>query len=136
MKNASVRVVFGSIALALGGMPAGASAAEIKGLATIALQSVMEDLAPRFEKASGHKVSITFGLGVPLAKRVQEGEAADLLLGPRGSVDGLIKAGRLEPGSDSNLARSRVGVAVRKGAPKPDISTPEALKRALVAAKS
>src|SRR5438552_18896415 len=55
MKNASVRVVFGSIALALGGMPAGASAAEIKGLATIALQSVMEDLAPRFEKASGHK---------------------------------------------------------------------------------
>src|SRR5439155_13080682 len=110
MKNASVRVVFGSIVLALGGMPAGASAVEIKALATIALQSVMEDLAPRFEKASGHKVSITFGLGVPLAKRVQEGEAADLLLGPRGSVDGLIKAGRLEPGSDSNLARSRVGV--------------------------
>ena len=83
MKNTSVRVVFGSIALALGGMPAGASAAEIKGLATIALQSVMEDLAPRFEKASGHKVSITFGLGVAMVKRVQEGEAADLLLAPR-----------------------------------------------------
>jgi len=136
MKNVTAPAVFSVIVLALGGMPAGASAAEIKALATIALQSVMEDLAPRFEKASGHKVSITFGLGVPLAKRVQEGEAVDLLLGPRGSIDGLIKAGRLEPGSDINLARSSVGVAVRKGAPKPDISTPEALKRALIAAKS
>ncbi len=136
MKNVTAPAVFAVIVLALGGMPAGASAAEIKALATIALQSVMEDLAPRFEKASGHKVTITFGLGVPLAKRVQDGEAADLLLGPRGSIDGLIKAGRLEPGSDINLARSGVGVAVRKGAPKPDISTPEALKRALIAAKS
>src|SRR5258708_40187979 len=103
MKNATVRVVFTVIALALGGTPAGASAAEIKALATIALQGVMEDLAPRFEKASGHKVSITFGLGVPLAKRVQDGEAADLLLGPRGSIEGLIKTGRLEPGSDITL---------------------------------
>ena len=60
----------------------------------------------------------------------------DLLVGPRGSIDGLIKAGKLQPGSDINLARSSVGVAVRKGTPKPDISTPEALKRALLAAKS
>src|SRR5258708_12839545 len=103
MKNATVRVVFTVIALALGGVPAGASAAEIKVLATIALQSVMEDLAPRFEKASGHKVSIAFGLGVPLAKRVQEAEAADLLLAPRGSTDGLIKPGTLEPASHINL---------------------------------
>ena len=136
MKNASVRVVFGCIALALGGMPAGASAAEIKALATIALQSAMEDLAPRFEKASGHKVTITFGLGVAMVKRVQDGEAADLLLTPRSGIDGLIKAGKVEPGSDISLARSSVGVAVRKGAPKPDISTPEALRRALIAAKS
>ena len=136
MKNASVRAVFSFIALALGGMPAGASAAEIKGLATIGLQSVMEDLAPRFEKASGHKVSITFGLGVAMVKRVQEGEAADLLLAPRSGIDALIKAGKVAPGSDTSLARSSVGIAVRKGAPKPDISTPDALKRALTAAKS
>ena len=136
MKNATVKGVFAVIALALGGMPADARAAEIKVLATIGVQSVMEELAPRFEKASGHKLTITFGLGGALAKRVQDGEAADLLIGPRGAIDGLIKAGRLEPGSDSNLARSSVGVAVRKGAPKPDISTPDALKRALLAAKS
>lgn len=136
MKNVVVRIVSVVIVLALGGMSAGASAEEIKVLATIALQSALEDLTPRFEKASGHKVSITFGAGVALAKRVLEGEAADLLVGPRGSIDGLIKAGRLQPGSDTTLARSSIGVAVRKGAPKPDISTPEALKRALIAAKS
>jgi molybdate transport system substrate-binding protein len=137
MKTASaLRTVLAVIALVLGGLPAGASAVEIKVLATIALQSVLEDLAPKFENASGHKLSVAFGLGGPLAKRVQDGEAADLLVGPRGSIDGLIKAGRLVPGSDTTLARSSVGVAVRKGAPKPDISTPEALKRALIAAKS
>ena len=136
MKNASIRVVSAVIALALGATPVVASAAEIKVLATIAMQSVLEDLAPKFEKASGHKVSLTFGLGVPLTKRVQDGEVADVLVAPRGGIDGLIKAGRLEAGSDTTLARSSVGVAVRKGAPKPDISTPEALKRALLAAKS
>lgn len=113
-----------------------ASAAEIKILAPIPLQGVLEDLAPRFEKASGHKVSITFGLGVKLTKRMEDGEAADLFLGTRGNINGLIKAGRLVPGSDVTLARSSVGIAVRKGAPKPDISTPGALKRALIAAKS
>jgi molybdate transport system substrate-binding protein len=134
MKNISFRIIFTVIALALVGMPA--SAAEIKILATIPLQGVLDDLAPRFEKASGHKVSITFGLGVKLAKRVEDGEAADLFLGTRGNINGLIKAGRLVPGSDVTLACSSVGIAVRKGAPKPDISTPEALKRALIAAKS
>ena len=113
-----------------------ASAAEIKILAPIPLQGVLEDLAPRFEKASGHKVSITFGLGVKLTKRMEDGEAADLFLGTRGNINGLIKAGRLVAGSDVTLARSSVGIAVRKGAPKPDISTPGALKRALIAAKS
>ena len=59
---------------------------------------------------------------------MQEGETADLLLVPQSAVDGLLKAGKVQPGSDFSLARSSVGVAVRKGAPKPDISTPEALK--------
>jgi len=115
---------------------ASAVAAEIKVLSTIAMQSVMEELGPSFEKASGHKLSVTFGLGVPMAKRVQEGEAADVLIGPRGSFDALLKSGRLVAGSEVTIASSGVGVAVRRGAAKPDISTPEALKRALLAAKS
>jgi molybdate transport system substrate-binding protein len=135
MKRISIPVVY-AIALALGGMAGSASAAEIKVLSTIALQSVMEDLAPQFERAAGDKVTITFGLSGAIVKRVQEGETADLLLVPQSAVDGLLKAGKVQPGSDFSLARSSVGVAVRKGAPKPDISTPEALKRTLVAAKS
>src|SRR5438876_5047151 len=122
--------------IALAAIPLSAAAADVKGLSTIALQSVAEELLPQFEKASGHKVSITYGLGVAMVKRVQEGEAADFLLAPRGAVDGLLKAGKLAPGSDVSLARSSVGIAVRKGAPRPDISTPEALKRTLLAARA
>src|SRR5438105_3695677 len=122
--------------IALAAIPLSAAAADVKGLSTIALQSVAEELLPQFEKASGHKVSIAFGLGVAMVKRIQDGEAADFLLAPRGAVDGLLKAGKLAPGSDVSLARSSVGIAVRKGAPRPDISTPEALKRTLLAARA
>src|SRR5438128_3625724 len=124
------------IALAATAIPVLSGAAEIKGLSTIALQSVAEELLPQFEKASGHKVSIAFGLGVAMVKRIQEGEAADFLLAPRSAIDGLLKGGKLASGCDVTLVRSSVGVAVRKGAPKPDISTPDALKRTLLAARA
>ena len=136
MRNASIQTAFAVVALALGGMTRAADAAEITVLSSIGLQSVLEDLAPKFENSSGHKLTLTFGLAGPFAKRVQDGEAVDILAVPRGFIDGLVKANRLEPNSETNLANSSVGVAVRKGAPKPDISTPEALKRALVAARS
>ncbi len=110
-----MKTALGIMALVI---PLFVGAAEINGLSTIAVQSAMEELIPHFEKASGHKVHVAFGLGVAMAKRVQDGEAADFVLGPRSAIDGLAKA------------------AVRKGAPKPDISTPDALKRALLAAKA
>lgn len=135
MRHASVRFVLVIIAL-LAALPVLSSAAEIKVLATIAAQSVLEDLAPKFTKESGHSVSMTFGLGGALAKRIQEGEVADVFIGPRGPLDGLIKTGKLQAGSDLTIAHSRVCVAVRQGAPKPDISSPEALKRTLIAARS
>src|SRR2546428_1763366 len=122
--------------IALAAIPLSAAAADGKGLSTIARQSVAEELLPQFEKASGHKVSIAFGLGVAMVKRIQDGEAADFVLAPRSAIDGLLKAGKLARGSDATLARSSVGVAVRKGAPRPDISTPEALKRTLLAARA
>ncbi|HEX9431574.1 MAG TPA: substrate-binding domain-containing protein [Burkholderiales bacterium] len=128
-----MKTALGIMALVI---PLFVGAAEINGLSTIAVQSAMEELIPHFEKASGHKVHVAFGLGVAMAKRVQDGEAADFVLGPRSAIDGLAKAGKLAPGSDAALARSSVAVAVRKGAPKPDISTPDALKRALLAAKA
>src|SRR5438128_1852570 len=122
--------------IALAARPRGAARADGKGRSTIARERVAEELLPQSEKASGHKVSIAFGLGVAMVKRIQDGEAADFLLAPRSAVDGLLKAGKLAPGSDVSLARSSVGIAVRKGAARPDISTPEALKRTLRAARA
>ena len=123
-----------SAAVILGTQLGSARAAEIKLLSTIAMQSAIKELAPKFEKQSGHKLAPTFGLGVAMAKRVADGEAADVVIALRGGVDGLVKDGKV--GSDVTLARSGIGVAVRKGSPKPDISTAEALKRTLLAAKS
>jgi len=130
-----VRVVLAIEAFMLAAAPALTCAAELQVLSTVALQSVVEDVAPKFEAASGHKLKVVFGVGVPLAKRVQDGEAADLYLGPRGSIDSLIKAAKVVPNSDVTLARSSVGVAIRRGTPKPDISNADALKRALLSAK-
>jgi molybdate transport system substrate-binding protein len=112
-----------------------AGAVEIKALITIGFQSALEDLAPKFEKASGHKLAIEYGLSAALSKRVADGEQTDVIIGTRESVDGLIKAGKISAGSDATVASSGFGIAVRMGAPKPDISTPDALKRSLLAAR-
>ena len=136
MRKASIQIAFAIVALAFGGVTRVAGAAEIIVLSSIGLQSVLEDLAPKFENSSGHKLGLSFGLAGPFAKRVQDGEAVDILVAPRGFIDSLIKANMLQPNSETNLANSSVGLAVRKGAPKLDISTPEALRHALLAARS
>lgn len=113
-----------------------ADAAEIKVLSTTALTAVMEELAPQFERQSGHKVAISFATAASLSKRIAEGETADVAILTGAGIEDLTKQGKVVPGSRVDLARSSIGVAVRKGAPKPDISSPEALKRALLAAQS
>jgi molybdate transport system substrate-binding protein len=96
----------------------------------------MEELGPRFERATGHRLAVTFAPLAAAVKRVQGGETADVVIIPQQGMDGFVKDGRVVAGSVSLLASSGMAVAVRKGAPKPDISTPEALKRTLLAAKS
>jgi molybdate transport system substrate-binding protein len=113
-----------------------ANAAEIKVYSTIGMRSVLEELTPKFEEASGHKLNITWGLAGALAKRVGDGETPDALVAIRGGIDGLVKNGRIAEPSAATLALSGVGVSVRAGAPKPDISTPDKLKEALIAAKA
>ena len=113
-----------------------ASAAEIKVYAPIGMGSVLKELQPKFEQASGHKLDITWGLAGALAKRVADGESTDALVAIKGGVDGLVTSGRIAHPSAVTLALSGVGVSVRSGAPKPDISTPEKLKEALIAAKA
>jgi molybdate transport system substrate-binding protein len=111
-----------------------AESAELKVIAT--MQPVLEDLGPKFERASGHKLAITFDTLGGVVKRVQGGETADVVIIPRQGIDRLVKDGKAIAGNVTVVARAGLGVAVRKGAPKPDISSPEALKRTLVAAKS
>ena len=112
------------------------SAAEIKVFSTIGVQAALEELAPKFEKATGHKLTITWGTAALLVKRVQAGESADLLVLTKQSLDVLLKEGKVSPGSDANFASSGMGVVVKKGTPKPDISTPEAYKQTLLKAKT
>ncbi len=113
-----------------------ASAAEIKLYSTVAFNSVVDELAPQFQKATQNKLAITYGLAAQLAQRIASGEAADVAILTRGGIDALLKAGKITPKSDATLASANMALAVRTGAPKPDISTPEAFKRTLLTAKS
>jgi molybdate transport system substrate-binding protein len=111
-------------------------AAEIKVYSTIGVRSAVEQLVPRFEKVSGHKVAMTWGTAPMLVKRIEDGETADVLILSRAGIDSLSKQGRIAPGSDVTLASSAVAIAIRPGTAKPDISTPEALKQTLLNAKA
>jgi molybdate transport system substrate-binding protein len=113
-----------------------ANAAEIKVLSTQAPEVAVRELLPQFEKASGHKVTIIFTGTLDVNKRLAAGETYDLLIMASDSIDGHIKGGKLVAGSRVDLAKSGVVVAVRAGAPKPDIGTTEAFKKTLLAAKS
>ena len=111
------------------------AAAELKVLTTPALKEVWHDLKPKFE-ASGHKLELVFAPGAAIPKRVTEGETADVLFSTVAGIEGLTKDGKVIAGTGTPIANSGMGVAVLKGAPKPDISTPEKFKQALLSAKA
>ncbi len=113
-----------------------AQAAEIRLLSSNGVHSVTVELLPAFERATGHKVSVDYYTANQVLDKIKSGEKADLVIITRPTVDGLLKEGKIVPGTDKIVGRSGVGIAIRAGLPKPDISTPEALKRALLAAKS
>src|SRR5919108_2206594 len=112
-----------------------AEAAELTVLSAFGMQSVLEDLGPQFERATGHTLALAFATGGATVKRVQGGEAADVVITLRPGIDTLVKDGKAPAGTVTVLARAGIVVIVRQGAPKPDISSPDALKRALLAAK-
>jgi molybdate transport system substrate-binding protein len=115
---------------------AAADAAEIRVLSTQATEEAYRELVPQFEQASGHKVATVFTGTLDANKRLAAGESYDLLIMSAPSIDEHIKSGKVAAGSRVDLAKSGVGVGVKAGAPKPDISTTEALKKTLLAAKS
>jgi molybdate transport system substrate-binding protein len=112
------------------------SAAELKVYSTIGVQGAVEQLVPQFEKTTGHRLAVTWATAPMLVRRIQGGETADVMILNLAGIDTMSKEGRIAPGSAVTLASSAVAIAVKAGAAKPDISTPEALKKALLNAKS
>ena len=113
-----------------------AAAVEIKILSTTAMKMVFEELAPRFERETGNRFSVNLGPSLVLEKRLLDGEAADVAIVTGPGAKELVERGKLVAGSLVEVARSLIGVAVPKGAPRPDLSSVDGFKRDLLAAKS
>ncbi len=132
---AAIAIAAGLSILALLGAGA-ADAAEIKVMISNALKSTMEELTPEFEKGSGNKLAITFGAAAELKASIEKGTPIDLAILTTATADDLVKEGKLITAGRADIARAGAGLAARKGASKPDISTTEGFKRALIDAKS
>ena len=108
----------------------------IKVLSAGAVQSMVSALGQEFERASGHTLNLIFNTAGSLRERIAGGEGADLVILSQSAIASLDQPGMFVPGSVTDLGRTVTGVAVREGAPVPDISTPEAFREALLKAKS
>jgi molybdate transport system substrate-binding protein len=113
-----------------------ANAAEIKVIGSPGTRAPYTLLVPDFERATGHKVMTTWGGVNAVAKRVADGEIADVVMLPAPQIDDLIKRGKLVAETRVNVATSGVGVAIRTGAPKIDVSSSDGIRKALLAAKT
>jgi molybdate transport system substrate-binding protein len=112
------------------------SAAEIRVLSGGAPQEALAVLVPRFEQQTGHKVMFTFAVVSALAQRIGAGEKTDAALLPVPMIDNLVQAGKLNAEGCAALGRLGITMIVRADAPKPDISTPDAFRATLLAARS
>ncbi len=113
-----------------------ADAIEIKILTARALATVLDKIGHKFEQQSGHKLNVDSGFGPDFVRRIDAGEAFDILVCRQSIIDPLFKDGKLIAETRTKLVRSRIGVEVRAGSPKPDVGSVEAFKRTLLRAKS
>ena len=111
-------------------------AAELKVLTARAIATVLHEIGPEFERTSGHRLTVVSGLSTQFLTMINSGEPFEVVVTASPIVDGLIKNGKVIADTRVDLGRSGIGVEVRAGAPKPDISSVEAFKRALLNAKS
>ena len=131
MKNILPRAA--AVAALLLAQAAFASAAEIKVYSTVGVKGAIEELAHKFETATGNKLNISWGLISSFTKKAQEGDVPDVLIVSRASIDSLTKDGKIAAGGPT-LASSIFAFGVKHGAPTPDISTVDAVKKTLLAA--
>jgi molybdate transport system substrate-binding protein len=108
-----------------------ANAGEIRVLSTRAIATVLDKVGPEFERTTGHRLNVTTDIAIRMVRRIRDGEPFDFLVASPTQMDALIKEGKIIRESRTDLTRSGIGVEVRAGAPKPDITSVEAFKRAL-----
>lgn len=116
--------------------PGNVAGADLRIVAPNAVKEIVSDAAARYERASGNRTVLTWGGSEAIAKRVGDGEVFDVVLNTPQNLDTLATAGKIVPGTRVDFAKSGIGVAVRAGQPRPDISNQEALRKALLEAKS
>lgn len=131
-----LRRIAGALALGAGALLGGAQAAEIKVVAPNAVKETIGEIAARFERETGHRVQFSWGGSESIARRVVDGEAFDVVVNTATTVERFTAENRLVPGTRTDFARSGVAAAVRSGTPRPDISSVDGLRRALLAAPS
>src|SRR5712671_5850255 len=127
---------FGAVAGLAFAMATHLEAAELKVISTGGARAVVTSLVPEFERKSGHKVDISFGTPGNMRDRLLQGEAADVAVAIAAILPDLEKAGKIAPGTRKEFAASYVGVVMRAGAPKLDVSTPDGVKHAILMAKT
>jgi molybdate transport system substrate-binding protein len=115
---------------------AAAQGADVHVLASNGIKAVLEDLLPQAQKAIGHPISVEYRPTSALKKDIDAGAAFDVVIVTAESISDLSKEGKTVGGEGTPLSRVGVGIGIRKGAPRPDISTPEAMKRAMLGAKA
>jgi molybdate transport system substrate-binding protein len=113
-----------------------ARAADIRVLSSTALRGVLDGLAPQFEKATGNKLVLTIGPAAAMKAKIDDGAAFDVAIVTPPLLDALAASGKVDAATRAVIARSALAVSVRAGAPKPDVTTAEALRRTLLDAKS
>jgi molybdate transport system substrate-binding protein len=116
--------------------PATSNAAEVKLLGAAALRHTFGELLPQFERDTGHKVNVAYGSVGALTDRLKRGEVADVAIVSDTQIDELQKSGKVVAGAHFDVAAVGVGIFVRKDSPKPDISSVDAFKRTVLAAKA
>jgi molybdate transport system substrate-binding protein len=136
MPMRSLTTALSVLGLALIVSPIASEAAELKAIAGGGIAGPLRELGPQFEHASGNKIAFQFGTTPELIKLAVSGEAFDLAVTPREVFQDAGAAGRFVAGPRTDIARVGLGVAVRAGAAKPDIGTPEALKQTFIRAQS
>jgi molybdate transport system substrate-binding protein len=130
----ALHVVAGMAAILVSGTPAAAD--QIKVLSSLGIKAVVEELAPRFEKASGHKVTTVFGLASALKTSIEGGESFDVAILTPPLIDDLVAKGKMTASSKTVVARVGLALMVKAGARKPDVSSVDAFKKSLLGAKA